>query len=148
MNSMSLLKYKNSKVPFYAWDCLTLKLKKRDINLVIRDQKNMERHLKFLIYSLNTIDGKKNSSLMIQHLSETKDLKRLKHQLMLKTMTKYKILALRCKISFLAFMKKQTITELILTQIISSHKKLVQEKSSPPKRQAAASEINSARLYS
>lgn len=66
---------------------------------------------------MNTIDGKKDSSLGLQlKLAKSSDaLKRLKHQLMLKTMTKYKILAIRNKLSFLAFMKKQNINEMILT---------------------------------
>ena len=46
------------KLPFYAWDCLTLSVKnKGDIYLVIRNEEVMTKFLKFLIYSLQTIDG-------------------------------------------------------------------------------------------
>ena len=50
---------------------------------------------------------------------------------MVSTMLKYKILRIRNKLSFSAFINKQTITELILTQIIFTHKKLLDEKSIP-----------------
>jgi hypothetical protein len=33
------------KLPFYSWECLTLTLKDRDINLVIRDEASMDRLL-------------------------------------------------------------------------------------------------------
>ena len=93
---------------------------------MIKDQRDMENLLKFLIYNLNTIDGRKDSSLPIQQLCKsTVSLLTLKHELMLKTMTKYKILTIRNKLSFTAFMKKQTINEVILTQITFSHKKLL-----------------------
>jgi hypothetical protein len=102
MNSINPLKYASSEVAFYAWECLTLQLKHRDLNLVIKDEKDMERLLKFLIYQLNTIDGKKDSSLGLQQklAKSNEPLLKLKHQLMLKTMTKYKILSVRNKLSF------------------------------------------------
>jgi hypothetical protein len=46
-------------------------------------------------------------------------------------MLKYKILSIRNKISYQAFMKKLTINELILQQVLSSHRRLLQEKSIP-----------------
>jgi len=50
-------------LPFYCWNCITLQLKHRDVDIVIRDEKEMEKLLKFLIYSLKTIDGIKDSAL-------------------------------------------------------------------------------------
>lgn len=50
------------KVPFYSWNCITLKLGRRDVDLVIKDDKQMQLFLKFLIYSLKTLDGVKGSA--------------------------------------------------------------------------------------
>lgn len=44
-------------IPYYSWDCLTLKLPHRDVELVIKDEYNMKQFLKFLIHSIQTIDG-------------------------------------------------------------------------------------------
>ena len=51
MNSINLLKYREDKnIPFFSWQCLTLQLENRDLNLVIKDEVDMTRILKFLIY--------------------------------------------------------------------------------------------------
>lgn len=49
-------------MPFYSWQCLTLNLEHRDVDLVIYDGKDMQIFLRFLIQSLETIDGNKNTS--------------------------------------------------------------------------------------
>ena len=66
MNTISPLRYQTSEQAFYSWECLTLQLQNRDINLVFKNQNNMDKFLKFLIYQLNILDGKKNSSLPLQ----------------------------------------------------------------------------------
>jgi hypothetical protein len=55
-----------TKIPFYSWECLSLQLKCRDVDLVIRDQDNMDKLLKLLIYQMDTVDGDRNSSLPYQ----------------------------------------------------------------------------------
>lgn len=45
------------QLPFYAWECLTLRLARRDVNLVIKDQKDMQQIIEFLVISLQTLDG-------------------------------------------------------------------------------------------
>lgn len=49
-------------IPFYSWQCLTLNLEHRDVDLVIYDEKDMQIFLRFLIQSLETIDGNRNTS--------------------------------------------------------------------------------------
>ena len=51
--------------PFFCWECITLQLPHRDVDLVIRDQNQMNNFLKFLIHSMKTIDGKKNTATSI-----------------------------------------------------------------------------------
>jgi hypothetical protein len=43
--------------PFYAWECITLILASREVDLVIRDQHQMNDLLSYLILKLNTVDG-------------------------------------------------------------------------------------------
>ena len=58
-NSMSKedLKY----MPFYSWQCLTLRYSHRDVDLVITRQEDMEALLKFLIHKMRTLDGTRGS---------------------------------------------------------------------------------------
>lgn len=55
-------KLPKSKVPFYAWQCITLLTKDRYVDLVIKEEKSMDLLMRFLAFALNTIDGLKNSA--------------------------------------------------------------------------------------
>ena len=44
-----------------------------------------------------------------------------------KTLTKYNILRIRQKISYIAFSKNMTVSELILYQVLKTHNKFVKE---------------------
>lgn len=58
-------------LPFYSWQCITLQLEHRDIDLVIPDDADMDRLLKLLIHSMSTINGAKGSaSKLIMHLNK------------------------------------------------------------------------------
>ena len=48
--------------PFYAWECLTIVLPNREIDLVIQNEQQMTNLLKFLVYEMRTVDGNKNSA--------------------------------------------------------------------------------------
>lgn len=63
------------KVPFYSWECLTLQLGNRDVDLVIRDEKQMNRLLKYLIHNMKTLDGNKNSALKVLELMNKQSIK-------------------------------------------------------------------------
>ena len=106
----------------------------------------MDHLLKFLIYEIKTIDGKKDSGFGLQqHLIEKRTDKSssqsswrsqqiveiVKHQIMKKTLTKYSILRIRQKISFMAFMKKMTVLEMIMESVLRTHDLFVQEESIP-----------------
>lgn len=55
-------KLPKSKVPFYAWQCITLITSTRYVDLVIKDDKGMDLFIRFLTYAINTMDGMKNSA--------------------------------------------------------------------------------------
>lgn len=45
-------KEKLDQLPFYSWNCITLQLKTRDVDLVIRSEERMRDFIYFLIYNL------------------------------------------------------------------------------------------------
>lgn len=49
-------------LPFYNWECISLELNHRSIDLVIQNQASMDKFIKFLIYTLKTVDGVAGSS--------------------------------------------------------------------------------------
>ena len=56
-------KYQNAEsMPFFAWQCISLTLAHRDVDIVIRNQKEQNNLVKFLLYKMNTIDGRKDSA--------------------------------------------------------------------------------------
>ena len=127
---------RSSQAPFYAWNCLSIQLAKRTIDLVVPDEKAMFNLLKILVYKMNTLDGVRGSSLTLQRAvfrleckklpqyrnrekiyRETKEQikEEVRTMVFRKAMLKYRILAIRSKISYQAYFKKVTIVELFLT---------------------------------
>ena len=49
-------------LPIYSWQCLTLQLGNRDVDLVIKDETQMNMFLKYLIHNLRTVDGNRGSA--------------------------------------------------------------------------------------
>ena len=66
MNSLDPIDYKRHPVPFYSWECLTLQLEHRDVDLVIRNEKDMEDFLIILIDGIKTVDGSRGSLMHIE----------------------------------------------------------------------------------
>jgi len=62
-NSMTLEELESA--PFYSWETISLQLQHRDVDLVIKDPKDMNYFLKFLIYSINTVNGRRDSAMHI-----------------------------------------------------------------------------------
>ena len=55
-------------MPFYSWQCITLQLNHRDVDLVIRDEQDMNKFLKLIINKMKTVDGNKDSAIGILNL--------------------------------------------------------------------------------
>ena len=53
-------------MPFYAWQCISLQLEKRTIDLIIESEEQMISLIKLLVYKLNILDGVSQSSLRLQ----------------------------------------------------------------------------------
>ena len=61
------LNSKPLQLPFYAWECINFQLKDRDIDLVIKSEKDMKLVLQFLIIKLKSYNGKPGSVLKIKN---------------------------------------------------------------------------------
>ena len=49
--------YNFNKLPFYNWQCLTIQMAHRDVDLVIKSDKDMRSVLQYLVYQLQTVNG-------------------------------------------------------------------------------------------
>jgi hypothetical protein len=117
INSISWLNFKCGKVPFYAWQCISISSKDRDVDLVIEKEKDMINLLTMLIYKLETVDGFRGSAL--PHVrgfgfQNTIDVYK-------KVLMRYKIMKVRMKISCCAFEQNKSILELFLVTILKTH---------------------------
>lgn len=132
-------------LPFYSWQCLTLQLGNRDVDLVIKDEQQMDCFLKYLVHNLRTLDGNRNSAnkvLKLMNEQSIKDYKRSsgktlvsdsvmynikqtnEHVLFRKVYLKYLIMRIRAKISFMALERRMTIVELMITTIFKSYREI------------------------
>ena len=65
MNYMSFGNVINGQAAFYSWQCITLQLKNRDIDLVIPNDDDLDCFIEVLVEAMNTVDGKKDSAEVI-----------------------------------------------------------------------------------
>jgi len=54
-----------AELPFYSWQCITLQLEKRYIDLVIKNDSEMFKLIKLLVYKTDTMDGNRGSALRL-----------------------------------------------------------------------------------
>ena len=48
--------------PFFSWQCITLQIAGRTVDLVIKNAEDMTLLLRFLVTALNTVDGIRDSA--------------------------------------------------------------------------------------
>ena len=137
-------------LPFYSWQCITLYLSHREVDLVIPDQRDMSYFLRFLIYKLRTVNGQRGSAEPLLDLANQQSLRNHKqrsnmsgykvsdsivgniesqneNQVFRKVYLKYLVMRVRAKISFIALEKRLTVMELLISQILASHYLFKQE---------------------
>ena len=54
-------------LPFLSWECISIKMGHREVDLVIKDQDQMNRLLKYLIVKTCTLDGRQGSAKKLFH---------------------------------------------------------------------------------
>lgn len=65
---------KMENLPFKSWNCITLRLGRRDVDLVLKNEAQMTIFIKFLVYSLYTMDGTKNTAKPILDMINKEEL--------------------------------------------------------------------------
>lgn len=140
MNSLEPVDYKKKQIPFYAWQCVTLQLETRDVDLVVQSEKDMDALLMILIHATKTVDGNKGSLAAVEKFVLTQKARMNKKKgkleqaevtdqdktcIFYSTLMKFRLMRIRSKISFMAFEKNVTIPELLLTTIKNSYVQLV-----------------------
>ena len=63
----SLPRHMFRKLPLYSWNCITLQLGYRDVDLVMRNGADMKRLIRFLIEKMETLDGIRGSAIPLIH---------------------------------------------------------------------------------
>jgi hypothetical protein len=58
----------NNHMPYYAWQCLTIEMKDRDVDLVISNEKDMIAIISLLIWKTHTVNGVAGTSLEVTNL--------------------------------------------------------------------------------
>ena len=92
-------------LPFYSWECLTILMNDdQAINLVIKDQHDMTKLLEFLIVSLKTVDGFRNTAL------------HLRDEAYLQIFKRFNLMRSRMKISFMALQKLLPVKEFFMAR--------------------------------
>lgn len=135
-NSLNKIELQNAA--FHSWECLSLQMAHRDVDVVIKDLYQMNMLLKFLIHSLRTIDGyrgtadpvlevlnkqstmeylKKNNRDRVSESVRLRLIQTNEHYLFRKVYIKFLIMRVRAKISFMALSKRMTIVELFASTI-------------------------------
>ena len=66
MNSDYAYMAKNKRPAFYSWECVTLLLDSREIDIVVTKEEDMDDLLEVLIDALNTVDGGRGSAEIIK----------------------------------------------------------------------------------
>jgi hypothetical protein len=61
-------------MPYFAWQCISLTLAHREVDIVIKNEKEQNNLVKFLIYKLNTIDGRAGSADQLLEVMEKQGL--------------------------------------------------------------------------
>ena len=107
--------------PFYCWQCITLEVHKRDVDLVIQNEEHQSQFLLFLIHSLNTINGKRGTAERLIQSAKKDELDETRFEIYQKVYFKYLILKIRMKISFQALKKSMTIKELLLKAVLKAY---------------------------
>ena len=130
-------------LPFKSWECISIKMAHREVDLVIKDPDQMDAFLKYLIYKTETVDGRYGSAKAIlknmmvksnkklskkqQTLNQSRLERENKIKILQKVNTKYVVIRFRQKISYIAFLKKMTIVELFMDAIDQTFNELLRE---------------------
>jgi hypothetical protein len=78
---------------FKSWQCVTIQLKHREVDLVVKNQSQMDNLISLILYKTHSLDGMPGSSLPIEEYMELKkgNIEEVRHMLVKKTLFKFKV---------------------------------------------------------
>jgi hypothetical protein len=62
INSIPIDQLKKGNLPFYCWECITLQMGHRDVDLVIKDEKDMMKFIALITFSSLNLGQLKNTA--------------------------------------------------------------------------------------
>lgn len=107
-------------LPYFSWECLTIQFKRRDVDIVVRDELQMEILLKFLIQVTNSFDGNTNSLDFLKQFGIIhKNL--TSQQVMNRVYAAYMVMRIRMKLNYESARRKSTFQEVWLQAILKTY---------------------------
>jgi len=64
----------NYDLPFYSWQCISLRMNHRDVDFVIKNERSQNKLVKYLLYKLQTIDGRAGSAKKLIQMMDDREL--------------------------------------------------------------------------
>ena len=61
-------------LPWYSWQCISLKLGHREVDIVIKNERSQNKLVKYLLYKLQTVDGRQGSAARILQMMDEREL--------------------------------------------------------------------------
>ena len=110
MNSIPRENSKTGHVPFYSWECVTIQMENKEMDLVIKDEFEMDLLLGVISYHMETYNNDRYSAREFVKHADYCD----RTGLVLEVKRKYFIMKIRAKISCIAMENLMTIKELLL----------------------------------
>ena len=80
---------------FFSWECITLQFGLKNVDLVIKDEYEMKLFLRYLIYSLRTLDGYKNSANNLLKAMDLEEEDKYRRENKKQNITEYKLLEIK-----------------------------------------------------
>lgn len=69
-------KLTDARLPFHSWQCITLQLPSREVDLVIPDDKDMMDFIELLVDAMDAVNGQKGSAKIIKEKMHEQKFKR------------------------------------------------------------------------
>ena len=70
LNQLSTKDYKDEdqNIPFFAWQCISIQCKDRDVDLIIKKDSKMMMLINYINYKIGSIDGTRGTALRMANL--------------------------------------------------------------------------------
>jgi hypothetical protein len=117
INSIPKENSKTGHVPFYSWQCVTIEMEHKEMDLIIKDEFEMDVLLGVITYHMNTCNNERNSAIAFVKKADYCE----RIGLVREVKKKYFIMRIRAKIACIASENLMTVKELLMRQILKTY---------------------------